>query len=237
MAPKDWGNRAAISPTQWAELLIQFTKPIERASWKGMDSEEFGEAMLPLLKEVAKLSVRVSKTELRLGLTAAKLSLSPAEQDLFADKLSWCISYCKRRVRNCGSGVRLPKFVTSLLSVWQRHHGKRRGTKARKKAQVMLPTQDQKEDQGKLEQDQRKKEDQGKVEKDEDPKKENIREVFGLPPKMVAEEVEEILSSGSSAFLEEVSTQGAKMLKLPTSTPHKLSGSSRQSTHIHTPIH
>ena len=155
---------------------------------------------MPLLKEVGKLSIRISKTELRQGLNLCKLSLSPAELDNFANKCSNCITYCKRRLRDAGSGARLPKFIHTLVAIWQRHHGKRRSTsqKKKRKAKGQEATNEMEETK------QKDKEDTKQEDKEDTKQKRDIRSVFGLPAKVV-DQVDVPSSSESNAFLDEVS--------------------------------
>ena len=82
-----------------------------------MNSEEFVESNIGLLKQIGRHTLRLNKSSVRKSLARGHLQLSVAEIDFFADKLTNAISYVKRRLRDQGSGKYLPGPCRSLLKV------------------------------------------------------------------------------------------------------------------------
>ena len=121
MAPKEWSNESTISEPTLRKVLVGHGRAIERGGWHAMNSEEFCDSFLGLLKELGRHSLKLNKSEVRKSLANAHLRLTPAEMDHFSRKLTDSISYVKRRLRQKGSGKRLPAACRSLAKV---HHHK-----------------------------------------------------------------------------------------------------------------
>ena len=101
--------------------------------WKNLDAEQFAETYLDFLKDLCK-ACTVRKSELRSSLRAAKMGLSPAECDLSANKVHESISYCRRRLRDRGSGIYLPQSCKALLKIWAKVETPTQKEKPAKKA-------------------------------------------------------------------------------------------------------
>ena len=182
-----------MTTEQWVQVLQTHAKLVERCAWKCMDPEQFGDSMLQMLKEVGRFTVKIRRTDVALALKKSKLSLSSAECALFIEKLCGCVSHCKKRLRDAGSGVRLPKSYSVLLGVWRRHHG-------REATQKLLDDEKKKPSKA-----QAKKPNKDHEEKTTE--KEDIRSIFGLEPKQTLQ-LDLISTSSGSSFLEEVLPSG-----------------------------
>ena len=68
------------------QVFVDFAKPLERLGWRNNDCEQFGHNQLPLLKALSKVSCSFKKSELRVAVQAAKLSISAAEGELLVQK-------------------------------------------------------------------------------------------------------------------------------------------------------
>ena len=88
-------------------------RSLERLGWKNLDSQQFSQAQLPLLKSLAREG-GLTKSSLKAGVAQAKLSMSSAEQDLLVEKIKNCFSWCRKRLRDAGSGVNLPSSVKAV---------------------------------------------------------------------------------------------------------------------------
>ena len=143
------------------------TKVIERLGWKNMDSQEFAQAHLSLLKGLAKTGGSLAKSALRKGIQGARFTLTAPEADLLVEKLHGTLSWCRRRLRDAGSGVYLPGEIKTIARAW----GKLSSTsKTSKKAT--------------------KKDPEKAASPDPDVHEvKDIRSVFGLPPKGAKEVV------------------------------------------------
>ena len=106
-----------ISQPTLQHVLGEHARAIERLGWKGMDSDEFALAFLPLLKQLGRYTIKLNKTDVRKALAGAHLAVTVAEMDLYANKLCGTLSYIKRRLRDKGSGTRLPDHCKTLLKV------------------------------------------------------------------------------------------------------------------------
>ena len=144
------------------QVLQKYSKTISRMTWRNMDSEQFAEANLDMMKELSKVSMAFRKSDLRRSLAASKISLTGAEQALLVTKIRECVTYCRRKHRDSGSGKFMPHAVKSLLRLWSQ---KCTSKASRKKAAAKI---DSKPDM---------------KETSQDPP--NIREIFGLKPTKV----------------------------------------------------
>ena len=146
-----------------AEKLVHcfqdYTKVIERLGWKNMDSQEFAQAHLPLLKALAKIGGSLAKSALRKGVQGARFTLTYPEADLLVEKLHGTFRWCRRRLRDAGSGVYLPGEIKAIARAW--------GKVTSKSKTSQKPT---------------------KQDPDVADVK-NIRSLFGLPPKKAKEVV------------------------------------------------
>ena len=227
MAPKDWSNRSSMSVQQLVEVLRAHSKLVERCSWKAMDPEQFADSFLAVLKEVGRFTVKVNKTQLLAALMKSKVSLTSPEMDLFCEKFTTCIKHCKKRLRDAGSGARLPKSYKVMYQVWKKNHGK--GKSPKKK---MMMKEDEETQAGKASEDTKetqegdalkepqegekpKETQEGKASKKTQErmaskvgeaiaKGDELRALFGLPPKKVIK-MDIASSSSETSFLEEVS--------------------------------
>ena len=159
-----------------------------------MDPEQFADALLPALKEMAALTIKVRRLDLHKALLQSKLPLTTGEVELLVEKFCTCLKHCKKRLRDAGSGVRLPKSYVCLLGVWKKHHGKAslKSKKSSLKKKLQEEEGETKEQEGKLQ-----------VEAKEGEGKQHIRDVFGLPMKQKMVPVDLVSSSSGSSFLEE----------------------------------
>ena len=172
MAPKEWSNVVTASQKELQALLQEHSKTVERMGWKATDHEEFCEHMLAFLKPLCRLTVRINKSDMRKACARAHLSLTPTEIDLFASKVNDSIKWAKRRLRDMGSGARLPGCVKILNRAWREHERK---TKEKMKEESQKVKEKQKDPKGKEEQ----LESLSPQEKEE--QVESLRSLFGLP--------------------------------------------------------
>ena len=170
-----------MTDAQWVDLLQTHCKLIERCGWQNMGYEQFIDSMLGFLKQLATHTVVLCKRRLRSSMAKAKLSLTPGEMDQFVDKLQNPWTHIKKRIRDAGSGTRLPKSFTSVMSVWKKFHGKKGKEKKEKK-------------------------EKDTKEKQENQDKPDIRAAFGLPPR-VLDQVDLVSLSSSATSLFEVQTE------------------------------
>ena len=152
------------------------SKVIERLSWKNLDTQQFAQAQLPLLKGLAQASVSLPKSLLRTSIQHAKLTLSPSECELLLEKIKNTFQWCRKRLRDAGSGVHLPMEVRAVGRLWSKGKlgSKKKSQKAPKKKALSVEKKDLKEKAISVE--------------NEDPKTKanyDIRSVFGLPGKAV----------------------------------------------------
>ena len=125
MAPKEWSNAVTINVKQLQMLINEQVTLIERQAWVSMNPEQFAQHFAVLLRNLARYTIRLSKPDIRLVLSRAKLSLTQAECSLWEEKLMRCISYVKTRLRDAGSGVHLPPIIKQLEKLWSKYHQKR----------------------------------------------------------------------------------------------------------------
>ena len=109
MAPKEWSNQSLASTADLHHIFGKHSKVLERMSWKTMDFDEFSEGYLKLLQDLARVTVRCNRRELRKGMANAHVSLTAGEMALLADKIVGTINYLKTKLRDAGSG----KFLHS----------------------------------------------------------------------------------------------------------------------------
>ena len=112
------------------QIFVEFAKPLERLGWRNNDCEQFANNQLPLLKSLSKASCSFKKTELRVAVQAAKLSISAAEGELLVGKIKDTVMYVRRRLRDMGSGKFLPYPCQALLKIWSRQSSQK-GSKKR----------------------------------------------------------------------------------------------------------
>ena len=131
---------------------------IERLGWKNYDSEEFAEGLFKMVKSLAEIDDKYNKKDLRVAMDATKLSITSSEADLFCRKINDTISYIKRKLRDSGSGARLPMPCKKIGKMWGLQ---KKEAKAKAKAKAQADKDDGKADANPI----------------------NIRETLGLPPK------------------------------------------------------
>ena len=117
MAPKEWCNEVTITDASLTKIMVEHCKQIEREGWKAMNSEEFVAAFLPLLKSVGAHTLKLNRSDVRKALARGHLKMSAVVMDHFSQKLCDAIKYVKRRLRQKGSGVRLPAPCRILFKV------------------------------------------------------------------------------------------------------------------------
>ena len=188
MPPKD------VLQARMVHVIEEHTKSLERMGWKNMDDEEFADAFLGFLKGLIRVVPYPTKTQIRVALAAAKLSLSAPEAALLTTKTRSAISYARKRGRDAGSGKYLPSSVKALLREWARLEG---GKKEKKKEKAMI----------------------GKAALDEKtPSNMAIRDVFGLGQKQQAAKIT-ISDSSSETALDDrpdmPSSSGAASSSMP----------------------
>ena len=105
-----------------------------------MDFDEFSEGYLKLLQDLARVTVRCNKKELRKGMANSHVSLTAGEMALLADKIVGTINYLKTKLRDAGSGKFLPFPATSLLKIWHANHNVN-AAKPQKPAKTGKPAQ------------------------------------------------------------------------------------------------
>ena len=126
MAPKSLSDKVTIGYDTLKHLLMTNLKLVERLAWKAMDAEEYTEHFSVLMRGLAKETVKISRLHVRQALVQLKAKLSPAELDLFVEKLAGAIAYIKRRLRDAGSGVHLPATCVAVNKLWHRYHAKKK---------------------------------------------------------------------------------------------------------------
>ena len=122
MAPKQWNNKCTIAESQLVLIVSENATLLQRACWKTMDPSQIAGHLLPLLKSVGKFTVRLSKVGFLRALRKAQLSLTSSELSLLVEKVSTCLAWVKARLRDAGSGARLPAECSSLIRIWERYH-------------------------------------------------------------------------------------------------------------------
>ena len=146
---------------------------------KPWDYDQFIVDMIKLLKEVARLTLRLCEKQLARQMRHASLSLTSSECDLFATKLCKSVTHLKKRLRDSGSGVRLPKCFADIDRVWARCHGK-----SHRKESKEVQNKNQVVEKGKEDEDNKAGDDKERGE-EEGGEAEDIRSVFGLLAKEV----------------------------------------------------
>ena len=129
------------------------TTIVERMGWRNMDPEQFCSHCLPLLSELAKRTVRVSKKDILAAIQAAKLQLSAPECALFVEKIATTWEYVKRKLRDAGSGARLPASCATPAKIWQRHHCRPDASRKKSRAQHKAKFNMEADEQQQVEQD------------------------------------------------------------------------------------
>ena len=181
MAPK---ASSTMTQGQWLDILKVHAKQIERLAWKTMDYDQFIVDMIKLLKEVARLTLRLCEKQLARQMRHASLSLTSSECDLFTTKLCKSVSHLKKRLRDSGSGVRLPKCYTEIDRVWARSHGKSHRKESKEvNKKSSFGQEEGKEVQEQSKDDESKAEDKEEAGEEKRGEAEDIRSVFGLPAK------------------------------------------------------
>ena len=122
MAPKQSNNECTIAESQLVLIVSETAILLQRACWKTMDPSQIAGRLLPLLKSIGKFTVRVSKIGLLKALRKAQLSLTSSELSLLVEKVSTCLAWVKAKLRDEGSGARLPAECLSLIHIWERYH-------------------------------------------------------------------------------------------------------------------
>ena len=191
MSPKCWSNKVTITESQLKSLFIEHKKDIERMTWKAMDPSEFSSSFLQFLTGLAKHTVRVNKVEMATALNRAKLTLSPAECDRWAEKVSNTIKFVKKKLRDAGSGKRLSPPILSLQRAWKKHakKGAEKGPGASKKGASEKGASNSASEKG------ASKKGASEVTSADELMKTDIRSVLGLGPKITAE-VDVVSSDG-----------------------------------------
>ena len=162
---------------EFLEVLNQHNKAIQRLGWKNMDSEEFSETYLAFLKDLGNVTKALRKSDLMKALSTTKLTITMAEAELLARKVKDAISYCRRRIRDSGSGKRLPRPVLAMIKIWSRTSQKK---VSRVNEKPMEPAKMEKEPPKKLE-------------------KQSLRDIFGLGKAQKAPCVDLIASGAASS--------------------------------------
>ena len=153
-----------IPDSRLVHIFRENERVIERLGWKNYDSEEFAEGLFKLVKSLAEIDDRYNKKDLRVAVDTTKLSITPSEADLLCRKINDTMSYIKRKLRDSGSGARLPVPCKKIGKIWNKNkkEGKAKA-KAKAKADKAAGNAD------------------GKA--DDKAGAKNIRETLGLPPK------------------------------------------------------
>ena len=144
-----------------------------------MDPSEFADSFFELCKAIALCTVRLNKAKLRSGISGAKLGLSVAEVDLLAEKICTCFEWAKRKLRDSGSGSRLPPSVRGLRRTWKKHCKTQQKEKETKDNPKKM---EEKHDEAETMEE---KHDEAETMEEAESEKKDIRDVFGLGPKEV----------------------------------------------------
>ena len=107
--------KKVVVDMQILQILNENNKSIERLGWKNFDCEEFSSAFLKMMKFLVQVAPSITKGLLRKNIGATKLVISGAEAELLVSKIKDTITYVKRKIRDNGSGKRLPMPCQALL--------------------------------------------------------------------------------------------------------------------------
>ena len=131
MSPKAWSNKVTITEKQIEDIVRDHVRSLSRLGWKAMDPMEFAEAHLDFMKSLARHTVRLNKQAFAAAVRKCKTGLSSSEVDLLTEKVTNCISAMKKRLRDAGSGVRLPGPAQAMQKAWKKHETKSRPKKGK----------------------------------------------------------------------------------------------------------
>ena len=93
-------------------------KAIERMGWKNYDREEFVSAFLKMMNSLAAIGNRFNTEKHKHAINVAKLNITGAEAQLFCRKITDTFTYIKKKIRDSGSGTRLPIACIQVSKVW-----------------------------------------------------------------------------------------------------------------------
>ena len=117
--------------SEYIQIFQEHNKSLSRMAWKNMDCEEFNEGFLGLLKSLAKVTKKIRKSDLKRSLQRAKLNLTAAEGDLLVTKLFGSISFTRKKLRDAGSGKRLPPSCQTIRNIWGRRRAEKKKSNPR----------------------------------------------------------------------------------------------------------
>ena len=219
----------ALFDAKLVAIFQDHASKLERQAWTNMNPEEFSESFLGLMKDLANATYKLRKSDCLRALRVSKLSLTPAELDLLAEKIKNTVRYARKRLRDCGSGKRLPMPVQALLKIWAKKPKKERVKALDKEGrQEALDKEGREEALAKEGREEALAKESPKLQQGPSEseggsmEKKNIRDVFGLPKKQTPAEIIDLeetcvatssAASSSTATLKQPSQSAGSHLK------------------------